>query len=208
MTKGQPRRLPRKRKLLYLAAAIALTINLMTPRDNLLSLAKAGLQAVSAGKKPDVIYIPTPPDVVDRMLDLAQIKEGDVLYDLGCGDGRIVVAAAERFGVKAVGFDIDPVRIAEARENVRKHHVEHLVTIKREDIFEADLNGASVITMYLLPNLNVRLMPRLARLKPGTRIVSHAFDMKGARPKTIEKIPKGSIGLKIIYLWEVPWEKE
>ena len=212
MTKGQPRRLPRKRKPLYLAAAIALvvalTINLMKPRDNLLSLAKAALQAISGVKKPDVIYIPTPPDVVDKMLDLAQVKEGDVLYDLGCGDGRIVVAAAERFGVKAVGFDIDPVRIAEARENVRKHHVEHLVTIKQEDIFETDLNGASVITMYLLPNLNVRLMPRLARLKPGTRIVSHAFDMRGARPKSIEKIPKGSIGLKIIYLWEVPWEKE
>ena len=210
MTAAEPRRLPRPP--LYLAAVIAvsvaLLINLSTPRDNLVSQAKAVVQAISGPKKPDVLYIPTPPDVVEKMLELAEVKKGDVLYDLGCGDGRIVVAAAERYGIKAVGFDIDPQRIDEARANVRKHHVEHLVTIKQEDIFKTDLNGASVITMYLLPNLNVRLMPKLAKLKPGTRIVSHAFDMKGAKPKTIEKVPKGDVGLKIIYLWEVPWEKE
>ena len=210
MTAAEPGALPRPP--LYLAAVIAvsvaLVINLSTPRDNIVSQAKALLQKISGLKKPDVLYIPTPPDVVEKMLELAEVKKGDVLYDLGCGDGRIVVAAAERYGIKAVGFDIDPKRIGEARANVRKHHVEHLVTIKQEDIFKTDLNGASVITMYLLPNLNVRLMPKLAKLKPGTRIVSHAFDMKGAKPKTIEKVPKGDVGLKIIYLWEVPWEKE
>lgn len=210
MTEAEPRRLPRRP--VYLAAiitvSVALVVNLSTPRDNILSQAKAVVQVISGPKKPDVLYIPTPPDVVEKMLALAEVKEGDVLYDLGCGDGRIVVAAAERYGIKAFGFDIDPKRIDEARANVREHHVEHLVTIKQEDIFKTDLNGASVITMYLLPNLNVRLMPKLAKLKPGTRIVSHAFDMKGAKPKTIEKIPKGDVGLKIIYLWEVPWEKE
>lgn len=128
---------------------------------------------------PDIEYVPTPENVVDKMLAVAALKKDDVLYDLGCGDGRIVVTAAKRLGVKAKGFDVDPVRVAESRANVKKAGVEHLVTIEQKDIFEVDLSPASVVTLYLLPELNVRLVPQLEKLKPGSRIVSHDFDMAG-----------------------------
>src|SRR5262249_34488611 len=139
-------------------------------------------------KEPDVIFVPTPQEVVDRMLELAQVKKGDVLYDLGCGDGRIVVTAAKRYCVKDIGFHADPQHLKESRDNVRKNGVGDLVTIKNQDIFQTDLTEASVVTLYLLPNLNVRLMPQLAKLKPGSRIVSHAFDMRGAKPKKVERV--------------------
>jgi SAM-dependent methyltransferase len=161
------------------------------------------------GKKPDVIYVPTPQKVVDKMLELAEVKKGDVLYDLGCGDGRIVVTAAKKYGIKAVGFDVDPKRIEEARANVRQNGVEDLVTIRRADIFEADLRGASVVTLYLLPELNVRLMPQLQQLKDGSRIVSHDFDMRGAKPRKVVELPDGEEEENhSIFLWVVPWEKE
>src|SRR4051794_39422617 len=156
-------------------------------------------------KKPDVIFVPTPPEVVDKMLEMAEVKKGDVLYDLGCGDGRIVVTAAKRFGIKAVGFDVDPQRIAEARENVRKAGGGDLVTIKQQDIFGAALGEPRVVTLSLLPSLNVKLMPELARLKPGSRIVSHSFDMRGARPRKVEEVRRGYGGTKKLYLWVVPW---
>jgi len=139
-----------------------------------------------AERKPDVIYVPTPQAVVDKMLEMAEIKPGDVLYDLGCGDGRIVVTAAKRYGIKAVGFDIDPARIKESLANVKSNKVEHLVTIKQEDIFTLDLREANVVTLYLLPELNVKLMPQLAQLKPGSRILSHDFSMRGAKPVQIQ----------------------
>jgi SAM-dependent methyltransferase len=133
-------------------------------------------------REPDVIFVPTPHEVVDWMLHLAKVEENDVVYDLGCGDGRIVVAAARKYGCKAVGYDIDPERVMESIGNVRKNRVGHLVTIEEKDIFTLDLSGASVITLYLLPELNVRLIPQLEKLKPGSRIVSYDFDMKGVRP--------------------------
>lgn len=175
-------------------------------------------------KRPDVVYVPTPQPVVNKMLELAEIKKGDVVYDLGCGDGRIVVTAAKKYGVKAVGFDIDPERVKEARENVRTNKVEHLVTIKQADIFTLDLSEATVVTLYLLPELNVKLMPQLAKMKPGSRIVSHDFDMRGAKPVLVYhmKAPSGFSGdtdesssdndfgavEHTIYKWVVPWEKE
>ena len=161
-------------------------------------------------RSPDVIYVPTPQPVVDKMLELAEVKKGDVVYDLGCGDGRIVVTAAKKFGVKAVGFDIDPQRIRESLENVRKNKVEKLVTIKQDDIFTQDLREANVVTLYLLPSLNVKLMPQLAKLKPGSRIVSHDFDMRGAKPaKVVKFTPEGENQREhTIYLWVVPWEKD
>jgi len=161
-------------------------------------------------RHPDVVYVPTPQEVVDKMLELANVKKGDVVYDLGCGDGRIVVTAAKKYGVKAVGFDIDPDRIRESLENVRKNKVEDLVTIKKADIFTLDLSEANVVALYLLPELNVKLMPQLAKLKPGSRIVSHDFDMKGAKPvKTVTVEPKGQLERKhTVYLWTVPWEQE
>jgi SAM-dependent methyltransferase len=161
-------------------------------------------------RPPDVMFVPTPQPVVDRMLELAGVKPGDVVYDLGCGDGRVVVTAARRHGVRGVGLDIDPVRVADARENVRRNGVERLVTIREQDLFQADLNEATVITLYLLPKLNVQLMPQLARLRPGTRIVSHSFPMKGARPKAVETVPLNPDGSAVatLYLWVVPWEPE
>ena len=170
-------------------------------------------------KKPDVIYVPTPQPIVDKMLELAEVKKGDVVYDLGCGDGRIVVTAAKKYGVKAVGFDVDPVRIREANENVRTNNVGALVSIRQQDIFTLDLREASVVTLYLLPELNVRLMPQLAKLKPGSRIVSHDFDMEGAKAVVTHEMnaageydddedgEESGTG-HTIYKWVVPWEKE
>jgi SAM-dependent methyltransferase len=187
--------------LLTLAAAFTLPSH--TPTG-----AAARGTAEAPARKPDVIYVPTPQEVVDRMLELAEVKEGDVLYDLGCGDGRIVVTAAKRYGVKCIGFDIDPRRVAEARENARKSGVEHLVTIKEQDIFTADFRDATVVTLFLLPNLNLRLRPKLAALKPGSRVVSHAFAMRGAKPRKVEKVRIPGGKEKLVYLWVVPWEKQ
>jgi SAM-dependent methyltransferase len=161
-------------------------------------------------RQPDVVFVPTPQPVVDKMLEIAGVKKGDVVYDLGCGDGRIVVTAAKKFGVKAVGIDIDPERIAESLENVKENKVEDLVTIKKADIFKEDLTPASVVTLYLLPDLNVKLMPQLAKLKPGSRIVSHSFDMRGAKPTKVVQVsvPGPVTQTKTVYLWVVPWEKE
>jgi uncharacterized protein (TIGR03000 family) len=163
-------------------------------------------------REPDIFYLPTPQGVVDRMLELADLKKDDVVYDLGCGDGRIVVTAAAKFGVKATGFDIDPERVKDSLENVKKHNVEKLVTIKEADVFELDLRDASVVTLYLLPELNERLMPQLAKLKPGSRILSHDFPMDGAKPKKVERLKvkndRGEESEHTIYMWIVPWEME
>ena len=160
-------------------------------------------------RTPDVIYVPTPQPVVDRMLELAQVKKNDVVYDLGCGDGRIVVTAAKRYGTKAFGFDIDPERVKEAKANVRAAKVEHLVTIEQKDIFTLDLSPANVVTLYLLPKLNVRLIPQLEKLKPGSRIVSHDFNMEGVKPlKHLTMTPAGSSDEHEIYLWKTPLVKE
>jgi SAM-dependent methyltransferase len=163
-----------------------------------------------AKTEPDVIYVPTPQAVVDKMLEMAEVKKDDVVYDLGCGDGRIVVTAAKKYGCKATGFDIDPARIKESNENVKKDKVEDLVQIKQEDIFKLDLSKASVITLYLLPDLNVKLIPQLEKLKPGSRIVSHDFDMKGVKPKKVVHVtpPGDSEREHTIYLWVTPLEKE
>ena len=153
---------------------------------------------------PDVIFVPTPQEVVDEMLRLANVKKGDVLYDLGSGDGRIPVTAAKKFGVRAVGIDIDPERIQEANENAKKNGVTNLVKFRNEDLFQADFHEATVVTLYLLPDLNVKLMPRLMeQLKPGSRIVSHQFDMGAWRPdKRVE------LSGRTIYLWTIPAKKK
>jgi tRNA G37 N-methylase Trm5 len=165
--------------------------------------------AASQDRQPDVIYVPTPYDVVDKMLEMADVRKGEVVYDLGCGDGRIPILAAKKFGVKAYGWDIDPKRVAESLENIDKSNVKDLVTVKKGDIFELDLSKADVITLYLLPALNVKLIPQLEKLKPGCRIVSHDFDMVGVRPKQqIQYAERGGGRDHKIYLWVTPLERE
>ena len=132
---------------------------------------------------------------------------GEIVYDLGCGDGRIPVTAAKKYGVKAWGFDINPVRVKESLENVEKTNVKNLVTIKLQDIFELDLSKADVITLYLLPQLNVKLIPQLDKLKPGCRIVSHDFNMEGVRPKKMLEFTPSGERMHKIYLWVTPLER-
>jgi precorrin-6B methylase 2 len=155
--------------------------------------------------EPDVIFVPTPPEVVAKMMELAQVTKDDVVYDLGCGDGRIVVAAA-KLGCKAYGFDVDPERIRESKENVEKNGVGNLATIEQKDIFTLDLSKANVVTLYLLPSLNVKLIPQLEKLRPGSRIVSHDFDMKGVTPDRVVNVD-GDYG-HTVYLWTTPLKKE
>jgi SAM-dependent methyltransferase len=174
--------------------------------------AEAGAAVDLADRVPDIEYVPTPQNVVDKLLEVAKIGKDDVLYDLGCGDGRIVINAAKKFGIHAIGFDIDPKRVAESRANVKSNKVEHLVTIEHKDIFDVDLSKASVVTLYLLPELNVRLIPQLEKLKPGSRIVSHDFDMEGVEPeKTWTVIARDHREPKnrehYVYLWKTPLKK-
>jgi len=179
-------------------------------------LKRSGMQAKQkttrikkASRKPDVIYVPTPQDVVDKMLELAEVKKDDLVYDLGCGDGRIVVTAAQKYGCRGVGYDINPKRIKESLENVEKNNVGNLVRIEQEDIFTLDLSKANVITLYLLPSLNVKLIPQLEKLKPGSRIVSHDFDMKGVKPDKVVKINSDNeYSDHTVYLWTTPLNKE
>lgn len=160
--------------------------------------------------QPDVIYVPTPQDVVEKMLELVEVKKDDLVYDLGCGDGRIVVTAAKKYGCKAVGYDLDPQRIKESLENVEKNKVGHLVKIEQEDIFTLDLSKANVITLYLLPNLNVRLIPQLEKLRPGSRIVSHSFDMNGVKPDKVIQVTSeyDEADTHTVYLWTTPLKRE
>jgi precorrin-6B methylase 2 len=151
-------------------------------------------------RAPDVPYVPTPQTVVDAMLEVADVKPGDVLYDLGSGDGRIVVTAAQRFGVRGVGIDINPERIQEAEANAKAAGVEQLTEFRQEDLFKADFGEATVVTMYLLPSVNNRLKPKLLNdLKSGTRIVSHAFDIEGWEPERVIEADG-----RTIYFWVVP----
>ena len=156
-----------------------------------------------AQRTPDVVYVPTPQDVVDKMLEVAKVTRDDVVYDLGCGDGRIVVTAAQRYGARGVGIDIDPQRVAEARENIRKSCVRDRVRIIEGDLFEQNLSPATVVALYLLPGLNVRLRPKLWKeCKPGTRVVSHAFDMGDWPPEQTLMV-----GSSTVFYWTTPVAK-
>ncbi|UCG55935.1 MAG: methyltransferase domain-containing protein [Phycisphaerales bacterium] len=167
-------------------------------------------RAKESSRKPDVIFVPTPQHVVEKMLEIAKVTKEDLIYDLGCGDGRIVVTAAKKYGCKGVGYDISRKRVKESLENVEKNNVADLVRIERKDIFTLDLSEASVITLYLLPQLNVKLIPQLDKLKPGTRIVSHDFDMKGVRPDKVVVMSdeEDDYGDHTVYLWTTPLNKE
>lgn len=161
-----------------------------------------GSDALAQKPDLDVPYVPTRQTVVDAMLNLAKVSEGDIHYDLGCGDGRIVISAAKK-GAIATGIDLDPQRIKEANENAKKAGVSEQVTFIEGDLFDLDFSKATVLTLYLLPSVNLKLRPTiLNKLKPGTRIVSHAFDMGDWKPEK-EIVVDGST----IYFWTVPERK-
>ena len=146
-----------------------------------------------------VPFVPTPQEVVDKMIELGGVKKGDVVYDLGSGDGRIVITAAKK-GARAVGFDVDGDLVKESRENIRKAGLEKSAEIKQQDILTVDLSPATVVTMYLLPDVNLKLKPNLLKqLKPGSRVVSHAFDMGDWKPDKTERVNG-----RTIYLWTIP----
>ena len=160
--------------------------------------APAAAQQAQPARQPDVIFVPTPSVVVDAMLKLAKITPNDVVYDLGSGDGRIVIAAAKMYGAHGVGIDIDPERTREATANARAAGVADKVTFRTEDLFTADISPATVVMMYLSPPVNSRLAPKLRQLKPGTRIVSHAFDLGSWKPQQ-----RVMVSERPVFLWTV-----
>jgi ribosomal protein L11 methylase PrmA len=151
------------------------------------------------------MYLPTPQDVVERMLASAAISKNDLVYDLGCGDGRVLVTAAKTYGCRCRGYDVDPLRVRDSLRNARQHGVEELIEVERKDIFTLDLKEADVVFLYLLPELNVRLIPQLQQLKPGTRIVSHLFDMQGVTPdKVLHFNSSEDSSDHVVYVWTAP----
>lgn len=147
-------------------------------------------------------FVPTPQDVVERMLLLAGVGPSDLVYDLGSGDGRLVITAAKKYGARGVGVDIDPERVAESRENARREGVEHLVRFEQRDALDTDVSEATVVTLYLLSSSNMKLRPILTRqLKPGARIVSHAFGMGDWTPEKAEDFRDSNGSTRRLYLW-------
>ena len=187
----------RRRRLLLAAAAIPAApalAALLTPEE-------AGASSLVEPVL-DVPFVPTAMAVVDAMLDMAKVTKDDLVYDLGCGDGRIVIRAAERFGARGVGVDLNPARIEEANAAAQKAgpQIRKLVRFEVGDVFAFDFSAATVVTMYLLPTVNLKLRPRiLTELKPGTRIVSHDFDMGSWEPQATRELPRATV-----YLWTVP----
>ena len=167
------------------------------------ALGVAGWAPAAELRGPDVIFVPTPDEIVSTMLKMAGVTKKDTVYDLGCGDGRIVITAAQKYGARGVGVDIDSDRVAEATENAKKAGVANRVKIVRGDLFETDISPATVVTLYLLTELNLKLRPKLLReLKPGTRVVSHAFTMGDWKPERTAEISGTSV-----YLWRIPQPK-
>lgn len=190
-------RMPIRQRFTAAAAATALSL--------LVLQAAPGGQA-PAPKRPDAPslapYVPTPQEVVDRMLQLGRVSKADTVLDLGCGDGRIPITAAKVYGARGIGVDIDPQRIAEATANAKRAGVSHLVTFKLEDAMTTDLSQATVVTLYLLSASNLKLRPLLTRqLKPGARIVSHAFSMGDWQPEKVDTFTDTAGGSRTLYLW-------
>ncbi|HVF87085.1 MAG TPA: methyltransferase domain-containing protein [Pyrinomonadaceae bacterium] len=161
-------------------------------------------RAPRRSRRPDVLFVPTPPETVAEMLCLAEIRDGDVLYDLGSGDGRIPITAAERYGIRAVGIDIDPEMVAVARGNARRAGVTERVSFLQEDLYQADIGEATVVTLYLSDGLNLLLRPKLLReLRPGTRIISHDFRMGDWKPEQTVRVNWRNL-YRTIYVWTIP----
>lgn len=164
-----------------------------------LTVAVASIANRTIARELDVPYVPTPQSVVEKMLEMADVKEGDYLIDLGSGDGRIAITAAKKYGIKALGVDLNPVRVQEANENAKREKVTDKVEFREEDLFKTDLSQATVITMYLLNSVNMKLRPELLKLKPGTRIVSHSFGMGDWQPDQ-----QATVEGRTVYMWIVP----
>ena len=157
---------------------------------------------------PDVVYVGTPYDIVSQMLKLAHVKKDDVVVDLGCGDARMLVLAAEKYGSKGIGYEIDPVMVRESRKNVEKNKVSDLVEIIQEDIFKVDISKADVLPVYLLPEMNLKLVPQFETLKPGSRLVFHNYDLEGYIPdKKIEVISNEDNSKHTLWLYTTPLKK-
>ena len=173
----------------------------------------AAAQNAQPRREPDVPFVPTTEEAVAAMLKLADVKKTDIVYDLGCGDGRIVIAAAKTYGARVVGIDINPVRLAEARENLKKAgpDVAKLVRFEENDLFQADIHEATVVTLFLLSSVNLKLRPKLlADLKPGTRVVSNTFDMGDWKPEkefTVGSPDEETYLSHHLFLWTVPARK-
>jgi SAM-dependent methyltransferase len=161
--------------------------------------------SVAAAKDPDLLGVPTPQGAVERMVELAALQPGEKIYDLGCGDGRIVITAAQRRGVHAVGVDIDPEQVARSRANVEQAGVEKII---EGDIYRTDFSDADAVFLYLRPHLIKRLVPQLRRMKPGTRIVTFDFGIDGAKPALVERGAYGGRKHCTIYKYDVPWEED
>lgn len=157
---------------------------------------------------PHVIFAGTPQVTVDRMLETAGVSKDDVVYDLGCGDGRFPITAAKRYGCRSVGVEIDSKLVAKARKNVADNGLEGLVEIREGDLFDVDLRPATVVTLYLLPEINVKLIPQFKQLRPGSRIVSYLFPMEGVKPTQAVKFRDPAAGDQTYYLWITPLEFE
>jgi precorrin-6B methylase 2 len=172
----------------------------------------AAAQSSQLKRVPDVPYVPTTEEAVKVMLKLAGVKQSDIVYDLGCGDGRIVIAAAKEYGAHGVGIDINPERIKEANENAKKAGVENLVRFEENDLFKTNIHEATVVTLFLLRSVNLKLRPKLLRdLKPGTRIVSNTFDMGDWKPVKEESLGDSGDDDTLshqFFLWIVPERKE
>ena len=163
---------------------------------------QATAQAPAPARTPDVIYVPTPPAVVDAMLKMAKVTDKDVVYDLGSGDGRIPITAAKNYGARGIGIDIDPQRIAEANENAKAAGVSDKVTFLNQDLFASDFRDATVVTLYLLPRLNAKLLPQLRKLPPGARVISVAHRMADIKPDE-QIVVDTDLGKFDVYLWKV-----
>jgi len=176
------------------------------------ALALLCLPLFAADDDLDVVYVPTPEDVVTAMLELAKVTKEDIVYDLGCGDGRIVAAAAKRWGCRGVGIDLSPSRVRESLETAERANVSHLVTIRRADIFDIDLSGATVVTLYLLPPLNRKLVPQLEKMKPGSRVASHVYDgldeLRNRPGRDRAGHSRGRIIFHMLYIWTVPFQRK
>ena len=179
------------------------TLSAMGATGALIHAPRSFAQAAKALRAPDVVFVPTPNDVVNKMLEMAQVTSADVVYDLGSGDGRIPITAAQKYGARGVGIDINPERIREANENLKNSGVADKVKFVQGDLFESSFSEATVVTLYLLNSLNAKLRPKLMKeLKPGTRVVSHAFNMGDWQPERTE-----TVNYSTVYLWRIPGGK-